>query len=84
MSAGLVRDFSSSETNHYFAGCPNIIKMKIVLNIIAVLCCGVVIISMVSCGNGRHRKSGNSDGYIELKRQLEEIVGDGRGSSESR
>lgn len=50
--------------------------MKVVLNIIAVLCCGVVIISMVSCGNGRHRKSGNSDGYIELKRQLEEIVGD--------
>ena len=53
--------------------------MKIVLNIIAVLCCGVVIINMVSCGNGRHRKSGNSDGYIELKRQLEEIVGDRQG-----
>lgn len=43
--------------------------MKIVLNIIAVLCYGMLLLS--SCC-----ASGNSDGYIELKRQLEEIVGD--------
>ncbi|MCX4334844.1 MAG: serine hydrolase [Bacteroidales bacterium] len=43
--------------------------MKVVLNIIALLCYGMLVLSSC-CG------SGNSDGYIELKRQLEEIVGD--------